>query len=136
MRRILYKLEHVKPLQLGMSSAEKLWLDSISLEDLVRYFRAVNKKRRKAGCSSQYLGVYRRPKGQDRPWRAMLLRTVDKQTRLLWSQNFADEDTAARARDQAVLQHGGRCYAGSCLESLPTAILVDSACQNFIEVVA
>ena len=108
-RRILYKLEHVQPLQLGMSVAEQLWLDSISLEELCRYLRGVNKKRRKVGCSAQYLGVHRTKKGGDRPWRAMLYKTDDKQRHLLWSQYFEDEESAARARDQAALQYFGRC---------------------------
>ena len=99
-----------------MSAAEKLWLDSISLDDLERFFLWLSKKRMKIGCSCGYFGVYRISAGECRPWRAKLSRTVDKVARVLWWQDFENPEDAARAWDQAVLHYCGRC-AGGCRDS-------------------
>ena len=92
-----------------MTDAEKFWLDSISLSELMRYYRGVNKRKRKRGCSSKYLGVHRVAANSSRPWRAKLTRELNGQQQLLWQQDFEIEEAAARAWDQAVLQHYGRC---------------------------
>ena len=54
---------------------------------------------------------------------------VNKVTRLLWQQSFETEEAAARAWDQAVLHHCGRC-AGGCNDSLLSSALkfLSAAC--------
>jgi len=106
-----------------MSAAEKLWLDSLSLDELRRYFRWVSKKRIMKGCTSTYFGVHRKPTGGTRPWRAKLRKTENKVTRILWQQDFETPEAAARAWDQVVLQHRGRCCVGDCQKSLLSCVL-------------
>lgn len=111
--RLLYK--HAKELQLALDNAEKLWLESISVQDLMRKFKHTNLKR--SGCSSRYRGVHKIRGGGSRPWCALLTTTANNRTQVIYLERFKDEDllpthgimppgnTAAGA--VPVLQEGG-----------------------------
>ena len=113
----MYKINHPKPLQIGLNDAHKLWLDAHTLGDLLRELRRKQKREEKNNGerTSAYLGVSRSG-DRKRPWVAKLYRTVtinDGPQQLVWTQSFEHEDEAASAWDGASLWYWGRCHSGA-----------------------
>ena len=57
MRRLIYKMDSPCALQIGLSDADKQWLDAHSLDDLRLEFRRASFKPRRRSCTSNFRGV-------------------------------------------------------------------------------
>jgi hypothetical protein len=106
---LIYKTNSPKALQVGLSDAEKQWLDTHSLSDLQLEFKRACIKPGKGG-SSAYRGVCA-VKGR---FKAKVRQKVAGRNVCLFCQLFDCEEDAARAYDCAALQYRGRCAPAGC----------------------
>ncbi len=114
MHRLVYITHSPQPLQIGLSDAEKLWLDTHSLDDLKLEFKRECIKPG-GGGSSDFRGVSITKSGK---YRAQLQSTVAGRRVNVMNQQYDDETEAARAYDRAALQHYGRCTVARVLASM------------------
>ena len=105
MHRLIYITHSPQPLQIGLSDAEKRWLNTHSLDDLKLEFKRASLKRG-GGGTSNFRGVSKHKSGK---YEAQLVKTIAGQRVYVLRQLYDDETEAARAYDHAALQHHGRC---------------------------
>ncbi len=105
MHRLIYITHSPQPLQIGLSDAEKLWLNTHSLDDLKLEFKSASLKPG-GGGSSDFRGVSKTKNGR---YEARVTQTTNGREMYLFRQQYDDETEAARAYDRAALQHRGRC---------------------------
>ena len=105
--RLIYKTNSPQALQVGLSDAEKLWLDTHSLDDLKLDFkRACIKTGGGGSSSSAFRGVHKMKNGK---FETRVRKRVAGRNEFLFCQQYDNEEAAARAYDRVALQLRGRC---------------------------